>query len=184
MTTTDTHPALVAGTWTRDVAHSDLSFTVKHLRISKVRGIFKDWDVTVTTGEKISDTTIEASIDVSSVDTGQEARDNHLRSSDFFLVEEHPHMLFKSTSVEADGDDFTVVGDLTLRGVTLPVTLKGEFLGVITDDYGNTKAGASASTKINRKDFGVNWNAALEAGGFTLGDDVTITIDLEVQLQK
>jgi polyisoprenoid-binding protein YceI len=183
MTTTETHPDLVAGTWKLDPAHSELSFSVKHLKISKVKGTFKDWDVTVTTGDTIADTRIEASIDVSSVDTGQEQRDQHLRSSDFFLVEEHPHMLFTSTSVEADGDDFTIVGDLTLRGVTQSVTLKGEFGGVITDDYKRTKAGATATTKIDRKDYGVNWNAALEAGGFTLGDEVTITIDLQVDLQ-
>ncbi len=183
-TTTETHPDLVAGTWKLDPAHSELSFSVKHLKISKVKGTFKDWDVTVTTGAGIPDTKIEATIDVSSVDTGQEARDNHLRSSDFFLVEEHPHMTFTSTSITADGDDFTLVGDLTLRGVTQSVTLKGEFGGVITDDYGRTKAGATATTKIDRKEYGVNWNAALEAGGFTLGDEVTITIDLQVDLQK
>jgi polyisoprenoid-binding protein YceI len=184
MTITETHPDLVTGTWKLDPAHSELSFSVKHLKISKVKGTFSEWDVTVTTGSTISDTTIEASVDVSSVDTGQEARDNHLRSSDFFLVEEHPKMLFTSTSVSADGDDFTVVGDLTLRGVTQSVTLTGEFGGVVTDGYGRTKAGATATAKIDRKDYGVNWNAALEAGGFTLGDEVTISIDLQVELQK
>ena len=172
------------GTWKLDPTHSELSFWVRHLKISKVRGTFKDFDVTVITPEDPSQISIEASVDVSSVDTGQEARDNHLRSSDFFLVEEHPHMLFSSTGIQVDGEDFTIEGNLTLRGVTQPVTLKGEFGGVITDDYGRTKAGASASTKINRHDFGVSWNAALEAGGFTLGDDVTITIDLQVDLQK
>jgi polyisoprenoid-binding protein YceI len=183
MTTTDTHPGLVAGTWKLDASHSELSFSVKHLKISKVKGTFKSWDVTVTTGATLEDIKIEASVDVSSVDTGQEARDEHLRSSDFFLVEEHPQMLFASKSVSVNGDEFTIVGDLTLRGVTQEVTLKGEFGGVITDDYKRTKAGATATTKIDRKDYGVNWNAALEAGGFTLGDEVTITIDLQVDLQ-
>lgn len=181
--TTTTHPDLVAGTWKIDPTHSDLSFSVRHLAISKVKGVFKTWDATVITGDTIADTQIEASIDVASVDTGQEARDQHLQSSDFFLVEEHPQMTFKSTSVTADGDDFTIEGDLTLRGVTKPVTLKGELGGVITDGYGQTKAGATATTKINRKDFGVNWNAALEAGGFTLGDEVTISVDIQVVLQ-
>jgi polyisoprenoid-binding protein YceI len=181
--TTTTHPDLVAGTWKIDPTHSDLSFSVRHLAISKVKGVFKTWDATVTTGATIADTKIEATVDVSSVDTGQEARDGHLQSSDFFLVEEHPQMTFTSTSVEADGDDFTIVGDLTLRGVTKSVTLKGELGGVITDGYGQTKAGATATTKINRKDYGVNWNAALEAGGFTLGDDVTISVDIQVVLQ-
>lgn len=172
------------GTWTLDPAHSELSFWVRHLKISKVRGTFENFEVTVTTPEDPSRISVEASIDVSSVNTGVEPRDNHLRSSDFFLVDEHPHMLFRSTSIQVDGDDFTMAGELTLRGVTQPVTLTGEFGGVITDDYGRTKAGASATTTINRQDFGVSWNAALEAGGFTLGDEVTISMDLQVQLQQ
>ena len=172
------------GTWKLDPAHSELSFWVRHLKITKVRGVFESFDVTVITPEDPSKISIEASIDVSSVNTGQEQRDNHLRSSDFFLVEQHPHMTFRSTDIQVDGDDFTIDGELTLRGVTKTVTLTGEFGGVITDDYGRTKAGASASTTINRQDFGVSWNAALEAGGFTLGDDVTITIDLQVDLQQ
>ena len=172
------------GTWKLDPAHSELSFWVRHLKITKVRGTFETFDVTVVTPEDPSKISIEASIDVSSVNTGQDARDNHLRSSDFFLVEQHPHMTFRSTGIQVDGDAFTIDGELTLRGVTKTVTLTGEFGGVITDDYGRTKAGASASTTINRQDFGVSWNAALEAGGFTLGDDVTITIDLQVDLQQ
>ncbi len=185
MTTTDIHPDYVTGTWVLDPTHSEIAFSVKHLRVSKVRGKFEKFDVTIVSGETLEDSKVEATIDVASVNTGQEARDNHLRSSDFFLVEEHPQMTFVSTKITADGDDeFTVVGDLTLRGVTQSVTLKGEFGGILQDPYGNTRAGASATTKIDRKDFGVNWNAALEAGGFTLGDDVTITIDLEVVLQK
>lgn len=184
MTNTAIHPQYIAGTWTLDAAHSEISFTVRHLAISKVRGTFETFDVTIVSAEKPEDTTIEATIDVASVNTRQEARDNHLRTSDFFLVEEHPTMTFKSTGIAIDGDDFTVDGTLTLRGITQPITLKGEFGGIMTDDYGRTKVGATASTKINRQDFGVSWNAALEAGGFTLGDDVTITIDLQVILQK
>ena len=172
------------GTWTLDPAHSELSFWVRHLKISKVRGTFENFEVTVITPEDPSQISVEASIDVSSVNTGVEPRDNHLRSSDFFLVEEHPHMLFRSTGIQVDGDDFVMDGELTLRGVTQAVTLTGEFGGVITDDYGRTKAGASATTTINRQDFGVSWNAALEAGGFTLGDEVTISVDLQVQLQQ
>ncbi|MCU1514689.1 MAG: polyisoprenoid-binding protein [Microbacteriaceae bacterium] len=181
--TIETHPDYRTGTWKLDPTHSELSFSVKHLKISKVKGTFETWDVTVVTGENPNDTTIEATVDVASVNTKQADRDNHLRTSDFFLVEAHPNMTFKSTSIALKGDDLTIEGDLTLRGVTLPVTLKGEFGGVITDDYGRTKAGAAVSTVINRQEFGVSWNAALEAGGFTLGDDVTITIDLQVDLQ-
>jgi polyisoprenoid-binding protein YceI len=182
-TNVTTRPDYIVGTWKLDAAHSELSFSVKHLKISKVRGFFETFDVTVITPENPADITIEATVDVASVNTNQAQRDEHLRTSDFFLVEEHPQMTFASKSVVIDGDDFTVEGDLTLRGVTQAVTLKGEFGGIETDGYGNTKAGVSASTKINRHDFGVSWNAALEAGGVTLGDDVTITVELQLALQ-
>jgi len=182
-TSTSIHPDYITGTWKLDPSHSEVSFTVKHLMISKVRGVFEAFDVTIVTAENPHDSTIEATIDVASVNTGNEGRDNHLRTSDFFLVEEHPTMSFVSTSFDGEPDDFSVTGDLTLRGVTKSVVLKGEFGGIITDGYGNTRAGATATTKINRHDFGVNWNAALEAGGMTLGDDVTITLDLQVILQ-
>ncbi len=186
MTTSSTlsHPGYLAGTWVLDPTHSDLSFTVKHLKITKVRGTFEKFDVTIVTAADPKDTSIVATIDVASVNTRQEQRDNHLRTSDFFKIDEHPTMTFTSTGIDATGDDFTIVGDLTLRGVTQPVILTGVFGGILTDDYGNTKAGASASTTINRHDFGVSWNSALEAGGMTLGDDVTISIDLQVVLQK
>jgi len=185
MTDLKTHPKFQAGTWKLDPTHSEITFQVRHLAISKVRGSFEKFDVEVVVAES-GEATIEATVDVSSVNTNQEARDNHLRSSDFFLVDEHPTITFsaKGDDIVFDGDDFTINGQLTLRGVTKPVTLKGEFGGVITDDYGRTKAGVSATTKINRHDFGVSWNAALEAGGFTLGDDVTISIDIQVDLQK
>jgi len=182
-TSTSIHPDYITGTWKLDPSLSEVSFTVKHLMISKVRGVFETFDVTIVTAENPHDSTIEATIDVASVNTGNEGRDNHLRTSDFFLVEEHPTMSFVSTSFDGEPDDFSVTGDLTLRGVTKSVVLKGEFGGIITDGYGNTRAGATATAKINRHDFGVNWNAALEAGGMTLGDDVTITLDLQVILQ-
>ena len=182
-TSTSIHPDYITGTWKLDPSHSEVSFTVKHLMLSKVRGVFETVDVTIVPAESPHDSTIEATIDVASVNTGNEGRDNHLRTSDFFLVEEHPTMSFVSTSFDGEPDDFSVTGDLTLRGVTKSVVLKGEFGGIITDGYGNTRAGATATTKINRHDFGVNWNAALEAGGMTLGDDVTITLDLQVILQ-
>ena len=177
------HPSYTVGTWKLDPTHSELSFTVRHLAISKVRGTFERFDVTIVTAADPKDSTVEATIDIASVNTNQKDRDAHLRTSDFFLVDEHPTATFRSTDFSVDGDDFTVTGDLTLRGVTKSVVLKGEFGGVVTDGYGQTKAGASASTKINRHDFGVSWNAALEAGGFTLGDDVTLNFELQVVLQ-
>jgi len=180
---TDIHPDYRVGTWKLDPTHSDLSFSVKHLAISKVRGKFESFDVTIVTAEDPKDSTIEATIDIASVNTNQKDRDAHLRTSDFFLTEEHPTATFVSTKWEGDADDFTVTGDLTLRGVTKSIVLKGEFGGIITDGYGQTKAGATATTKFNRHDFGVSWNAALEAGGLTLGDDVTLNLDLQVVLQ-
>jgi polyisoprenoid-binding protein YceI len=180
---TDTHPAYVAGTWKLDPTHSDVTFSVRHLAISKVRGSFENFDVTVVTAEDPTQSTIEATIEIASVNTGQKDRDNHLKTSDFFLADEFPTMTFTSTKIAADGEDLVIEGDLTLRGVTKPVVLKGEFGGIVVDGYGQTKAAASVSTKINRLDFGVNWNAALEAGGFTLGNDVSIDVDVQVVLQ-
>jgi polyisoprenoid-binding protein YceI len=186
MTTIDTlptRPDYVAGTWTLDPAHSEIAFTVKHLKISKVRGTFEKFDVTIVTAPDPAENSIVATIDVASVNTNQAQRDAHLRTSDFFLADEHPTIEFRSTGGTWDGDEFTIVGDLTLRGVTKQVTLTGELGGVTVDGYGNTKAGASATTTINRHDFGVSWNAAIEAGGLTLGDDVKIEIELQVVLQ-
>jgi len=179
----DAHPTCVAGTWVLDPTHSEVTFWVKHLAISKVRGSFERFTATIITAEDPTKSTVEASIEVASVNTNQKDRDNHLRTNDFFKADEFPNMTFVSTSVERDGDDITVVGDLTLRGVTKSVTLAGEFGGIVVDGSGQSKAGFSASTKINRHDFGVSWNAALEAGGLTLGDDVTINLELQFTLQ-
>ncbi|MBG6107134.1 YceI family protein [Frigoribacterium sp. CG_9.8] len=180
---TDTHPTYVAGTWKLDPTHSEVTFSVKHLAISKVRGSFERFTATIVTAEDPTKSTVEASIEVASVNTNQKDRDNHLRTNDFFKADEFPTITFVSTSVNRDSDDITVVGELSLRGVTKSVTLTGEFGGIVVDGYGQSKAGFSASTKINRHDFGVSWNAALEAGGFTLGDDVTINFELQFILQ-
>ena len=182
--TAETIPGYKVGTWTLDPTHSEVTFTVRHLAISKVRGSFKKFDATVVTAENPADSTFTASIDVASIDTNNADRDGHLRTGDFFLVEEFPTIEFVSTGLSHDGEDFILTGDLTMRGVTKPVTIKGEFGGIITDPYGQTKAGATGTLKINRTDFGVNWNAALETGGFMLGDEVTITIEGQVVLQK
>lgn len=171
---------LTAGKYTIDPTHTEISFSVRHLAISKVRGNFQKFAGTVEIADQLEDSTASATIDVASIDTNQPQRDEHLRTSDFFNVDEFPEMTFKSTSVTVDGGDFTIVGDLTMRGVTKPVTLKAEFGGATVDGYGNTKAGFEATTKINRQDFGVKWNAATEAGGLTLGDEITITIDAQL----
>lgn len=171
---------LTAGTYTIYPTHTEISFSVRHLAISKVRGHFQTFAGTVEIAEQIEDSTASATIDVASINTNQAQRDEHLRTSDFFNVEEFPEMTFKSTGVAVDGGDLTINGDLTLRGVTKPVTLEAEFGGATVDGYGNTKVGFEATTKINRQDFGVTWNAATEAGGLTLGDVITITIDAQL----
>jgi len=172
-----------AGTWTLDPTHSEVSFSVRHLAISKVKGSFERFDASLVTAEDHTASKVTASIDVASINTNQKDRDGHLQTGDFFLAEEHPQMTFVSSSIEEKGDDaFLVHGDLTLRGVTKPVTLKSEFGGLVVDGYGQTKLGFSATTKIDRTEFGVSWNAALEAGGFTLGNDVTVTLEIQFVL--
>ena len=182
-TTSDIHPAYVAGTWALDPTHSEVTFSVKHLAISKVRGIFERFTASIVTAEDPSASTVEASIEVASINTNQKDRDKHLRTNDFFKADEFPNITFTSTSVVLNGDDISVAGDLTLRGVTKSVTLTGEFGGTVTDGYGQTKAGFTASTKINRHDYGVSWNAALEAGGLTLGDEISINFELQFVLE-
>lgn len=145
-------------TYAIDPAHSEVGFAVRHLMISKVRGNFTGFTGTVGLGaDGDIPTQIEGSVDVTSVDTREEKRDAHLRSADFFDAENHPKMTFKSTSISGSGSDFTVAGDLTIRGTTKSVTLKGEVGGHTTDPWGNDRIGYSASTRINRKDFAVNF---------------------------
>jgi polyisoprenoid-binding protein YceI len=134
---------------------------------------------TFTVPENPLETTVEASVDVTSINTSDENRDGHLRSADFFDTENHPTMDFHSTGVRYEGGEFLVDGDLTIRGITKPVTFDFEFGGFGTDPYGNYKAGATAKTVINREDFGLTWNAALETGGVLVGKDVTIELDLQ-----
>ena len=179
----DIHPAYLAGTWALDPTHSEVTFSVKHLAISTVRGIFERFTASIVTAEDPSKSTVEASIEVASINTNQKDRDKHLRTNDFFKADEFPNITFTSSSVVLTGDDITVVGDLTLRGVTKSVTLTGQFGGTVTDGYGQTKAGFTASTKINRHDYGVSWNAALEAGGLTLGDEISINFELQFVLE-
>lgn len=173
---------LKAGTWNIDPTHTEVGFVVRHMAISKVRGKFEQFAGSIEVGENIEDSKVNVAIEVASVNTNQEQRDGHLRTSDFFLAEEFPQITFVSKSIRVEGDEIIVLGDFTLRGVTKDVELKVEFGGVTIDGYGNTKAGFEAKTKINRKEFGVNWNAPTEAGGLTLGDDVTIVIDGQAAL--
>ncbi|MBH0008227.1 YceI family protein [Salinibacterium sp. SWN1162] len=183
-TSLDTHTNFAIGTWQLDPTHSTVAFTVKHLMISKVRGTFDGFSGTIVTSEVPAENSITATIDMATINTNQPDRDGHLRTNDFFNVEEFPTATFTSTSMDIDGDDLTIEGDLTLRGVTKPVTLKGEFGGIATNPYGQTVAAASATTVINRTEFGINYNAALETGGVLLGENITLTFDLQAVLQK
>jgi polyisoprenoid-binding protein YceI len=171
------------GTWVLDPAHSEVHFSVRHMMISKVRGTFGVKSATLYAPENPLQARVEASVDVTSLDTNDQNRDGHLRSADFFDTENHPTMEFRSTGVRAQDGDLLVDGDLTIRGVTKPVTFDLEFGGFGADPYGNYKAGATAKAVINREDFGLTWNAALETGGVLVGKDVTIELDLQGALQ-
>ena len=170
-----------ADTWQIDPAHTNVEFTVRHMMISNVKGQFQKTTGTITiNGNDPASATIDATIDASSVDTRVERRDTHLKSPDFLDVAKYPTITFKSTKVEADGPGkFKVTGDLTLHGVTKPVVLDVESSGAPVKVMGGLHAGASATTKINRSDFGLTWNKALETGGVVVGDEVAISIDVE-----
>lgn len=169
-----------AGTWTIDGSHTHVGFRVKHLGLAKVRGRFTGIEGAVEVGERPEDSSVRVSIDATSVDTHDENRDNHLRSADFFNVEEHPTWTFASTGVRGEGTRWQLDGDLTIAGITRPVTLEVAYEGVTQDPWGGTRAGFTASTQINREDFGLTWNAALEAGGFVVGKNVTIELEVEL----
>ncbi|UYO98339.1 YceI family protein [Microbacterium sp. M28] len=177
-------PGYRAGTWVLDPAHSEVTFSVRHMMISKVRGTFGMKSATLVAPENPLDAKVTASVDVASVDTKDEGRDTHLRSADFFDAENHPTMEFVSTGARLEDGDFLVDGDLTIRGTTKPVTFALDFGGFGVDPWGNYKAGASATTTINREDFGLTWNAALETGGVLVGKDITINLDLQGSLQQ
>jgi len=178
--------AAVPATWVIDTSHSSADFKVRHLAISNVRGTFPAVQGTIEWNEQdVTQSTVEATIDIASVDTGEPKRDAHLVSADFFDAETHPTMTFKSKKVEKSGDGLKVTGDLTLRGVTKEVVLDVEGpYEPIKDPWGNVKTGATATTTINRQDFGVSWNKTLDTGGLVVGNDVHITLELEIMKQQ
>jgi polyisoprenoid-binding protein YceI len=171
--------------WALDASHSEISFKVKHLMIANVKGRFKQFDLTVVTnGNDFTDAQIDFSMNTASVDTGDVNRDGHLRSADFFDAENFPVATFKSSSLKpVDDENYALTGDLTIRGVSKTVTLEAEFGGVQVDPWGNTKAGFTLTGKINRKEFGLLWNAALESGGVLVGEDVKILCEVELAKQ-
>lgn len=167
--------------WAIDPTHSEIGFKVKHMMFTNVSGSFQQFDATVETeGDDFENAKIEFSADVASVTTANADRDNHLKSGDFFDAEQFPKMTFTATSFTKESEsEYELKGDLTLRGVTKPVKLDVEFGGTAKDPWGNLKAGLSATGKINRKDWGLNWNSALEAGGVLVGEEVKLVIELQ-----
>lgn len=183
-TATTTLPAgLTTGTWAIETSHSHASFTVRHAGISKVRGSVDITEGTITVGDDLASTSVTVTLDPATVDTKDEQRNGHLKSADFFEVEQFPTWTFTSTGVRADGEDYVITGDLTIHGVTRSVELATEYNGAATDPFGMSRVGFSAQTQISRKDFGLTWNAALETGGVLVSDKVTINIEIEAVAQ-
>ncbi len=171
--------------WAADPTHSEIQFKVKHLMITTVTGYFREFSASAETeGQDFSTAKIEFEAKTASVDTNQADRDNHLRSGDFFESDKFPVLKFKSSKMEkVDDENYKLVGDLTIKDVTKPVTLNVEFGGVMKDPWGNNKAGFSLSGKINRKDWNLNWNAALETGGVLVSDEVRIFCEIQLGVQ-
>jgi len=170
--------------WVIDPVHTEIAFKVKHLMITNVKGVFKEFDASIyTTGDDFMTAEVDFWMNPASVDTGSADRDKHLKSADFFDVENHKEITFRGNTYEkVDEDSYELYGDLTVRGITKRIKLDVEFGGVVKDPWGNEKAGFSINGKINRKDWDLNWNAALEAGGWLVSDEVRISC--EVQLLK
>ena len=177
-------PGYVTGTWTIDPVHSEVSFVVRPMMVSKVRGRFDKFEGAIETASDPLQSTVTATVDLSSVNTGNDTRDNHIRSEDFFHVEKHPAMTFRSTGIRPEGENFLLDGDLTLRGVTRPVTFFLELNGFGPDPYGGTRAGFSATTEINRTHWDVSYNGPIPgaSNGMVLSDRVTINLEIEAVL--
>lgn len=177
--TVDGREVPAAGVWNLDPAHTSITFEGRHMMISKVRGSFGSAGGAVTVAEDPADSTVEVTIDIASVESGSDDRDNHLRSPDFFDVENYPHMTFRGAGLEANGEAYRLSGELTIKEVTRPVTLDFEFTGGVVDPYGNPRTAFSASTELDREDWDLTWNMALETGGVLVGKKIKIFIDIE-----
>jgi polyisoprenoid-binding protein YceI len=178
-------PGYVAGTWDIDPVHSEVGFSVRHMAVSKVRGRFDKFDGVIVTAEDPLSSTVTATIDATSINTNQEQRDAHIKSADFFDIENHPTWTFTTTGVKDDDGDYLLDGDLTIRGVTKPVTLKLEAHGAGPDAYGGTRMGFTATGEIHRSDFGVSFNGPIPgvSGGVIVSEKVQITLEIEAVLR-
>ena len=171
------------GTYRIDASHTHAGFVVRHLMVSKVRGAFSGVSGTVTVGDDVTQSTVEVEIDPATIDTRDAGRDEHLRSADFFGAEEFPTISFVSTGLRRDAGEWVLDGDLTIKGVTNPVQLDVEFLGAVTDPWGGSRLGFTASGELDREDWGLNWNQALETGGVVVGKKATLEIEAELVRQ-
>jgi polyisoprenoid-binding protein YceI len=176
-------PGYVAGTYTIDPGHSDVAFSVRHMMVSKVRGYFREFSGVLVTAEDPTQSSVTATVNMDSIDTRQEQRDAHIRSADFFDVGNHTEMTFRSTGVRTDGADWTVEGDLTIKGITKPVTLELELNGFGPDAYGGFRAGFSAKTEISRKAFGVDIDMPMDGGGVVVADKINVELEIEAVLR-
>ena len=179
MSVTTLPAGLTTGTWTVEPSHSSAEFTVRHAGIAKVRGAVAITEGVITIGEDLASSSVTATLDPATISTRDANRDGHLQSADFFDVENHPTWTFVSSAIEARGDAYVVVGDLTIHGVTKQVELETEFNGAATDPFGASRLGFSATTQISRKEFGLTWNAALETGGVLVSDNVKVSLEIE-----
>ena len=177
-------PGYVVGTWDIDPVHSDVSFSVRHMMVSKVRGRLGAFSGEIVTAPQFGDSAVTAEVDASSIDTGNAQRDGHVRSADFFAGADHPTWTFRSTGIRSDGDDLALEGDLTIKGVTRPVSFALEVNGFGPDAYGGTRAGFSAATTINRNDFGVDIALPLDGGGVVVGEKVQVALEIEAVLRQ
>ena len=177
-------PGYLAGTWDIDPVHSDVSFTVRHMMVSKVRGRLGTFSGESGTAPAFTDSTVTATVDASSIDTGNAQRDGHVRSADFFEVETHPTWAFRSTAIRADADEYALDGELTIKGVTRPVSFALEVNGFGPDAFGGTRAGFSAATTISRSDFGVDIAMPLDGGGVVVSDKVAVALEIEAVLRQ
>jgi polyisoprenoid-binding protein YceI len=180
MSSASANPTATRTTWKIDTAHTLVEFSVRHMMITTVKGRFTDVQGTIVdVNEDPTQSSVELSIDTASINTADPQRDTHLRSPDFFDAEQYPTITFKSRRIEGKRDEFTLVGDLTMHGITREVSLKVEFNGIGADPYGRTVAGFSAEGKLNRKDWGLNWNVGLEAGGVLVSDQIKLNLEIE-----
>jgi len=182
--TATTQTLIPAGTWTADSAHTTIGFSVKHLGISNVHGTFDEFEGTLTLdSDDLSAAKVVGVVKAASVNTGEQQRDDHLRSADFFDVEQYPELRFESTSIEADDEELTITGNLTIHGVTNPITLRGEITGTENDPWGNERVGLEITGSLSRGDYGMKFNQALGSGNVLVGDKVKLVLDISAVRQ-